>query len=693
VTESDEARGASGFLSTEIGDARQRRVVLLIVSISLAAFLAGLPFLRMRLPEAPAFIPGFEGAISIIGVVTAALLFGQFMQLRSRSLLVLAAGYIFDAAMAVPHALTFPGSFSPAGLLQAGSQTAGWLYIFWHSGFPLFVLAYGLLARFGSDRVAGDPARAVVVACAGAIGLATAFTLLTTLGHDRLPAIIRDNAYTPGLLRGVGPAIWSSALVALAVLWSRRNPTVLDLWLMAVLVAWLLEIAYSGRLGMHRYDFGWYAGRIYGLLARSFLLVMLLFEIYRLYASLTEALKLANRRNVELLQSREAFARVQRMEAMGRVVAGVAHDFNNILAVITGSLEIARRELNPSARRRDLLQSALQAARRGAETTQQLMTFVRGQALRPEVLNANDAIKGLEELIKRAVGDGVRVTMSLSPDLWPVRIDRSQFEAALLNIMANARDAAEGAGEITIETKNVSLREEDVPGLTGGDFAMMSVSDNGPGIPPQIAALAFDPFFTTKDVGKGSGLGLSQVYGFARGAGGQARIAAGSGAGATIEVYLPKSLEAPIGAAEIHDFPEDGAANGELKVLLVEDDPDVRNSTADLLTTLGFDVVMTEGPHEALSILARDPSIGLLFSDVAMPGGMNGAELAVEARRAHPNLKVLLASGYPAPVLAKKFALPENVQVLCKPFVPDDLMKELRRLAPAPDPASRRDPI
>jgi signal transduction histidine kinase len=648
VTGKNEVLGASGFLATEIADRRQMRVVLLIVLISIAAFLAGLPFLRMRLPEVPVFIPAFESAVSIIDVVTAALLFGQFMQVRSRSLLVLAAGYVFDAAMTVPHALTFPGSFSPSSPLQAGPQTA--------AGFPLFVLAYGLLTRFKTDRMVSELARAVVVACAGAIGLAMAFTLLATLGHDRLPAIIWDDAYTPGLLRGVGPTIWISALLALAVLWSRCNLTVLDLWLMAVLVAWLLEVAYSGRLGVHRYDFGWYAGRIYGLLARSLLLVMLLLEIHRLYARLTEALKRANRRNAELLRSREDFARV------------------------TGNLEIARREPNQPARRRDLLQSALQAADRGAETTQQLLAFVRRQAPRPEVLNANDAIKGVEKLIRRTAGEGVGVTMSLSPDLWAVRVDRSQFEAALLNIVVNARGAVEGAGKIMIETKNVSMPDGDIPDLTGGDFVMMSVSDNGPGIPSQIAAQAFDPFFTTKDVGKGSGLGLSQVYGFARGAGGHARIAAGSTAGATIEVYLPKCLEAPAGAAGIHDFSGEGAVNAELKLLLVEDDPDVRKSTADLLTTLGFEVVVAEGPHEALAILGRDPSIGLLFSDVAMPGGMNGAELAVEARRACPSLKVLLASGYPVPVLAKKFALPEDVRVLSKPFTPDDLMKELRRL-------------
>jgi signal transduction histidine kinase len=279
------------------------------------------------------------------------------------------------------------------------------------------VIAYGVLARRETDRIASDPAQAVFVACAGAMVVATGLTMLATLGHDLLPVIVQNNAYTPGPFIGIGPAICGSALVGLALLWRHRNPTVLDLWLTAVLVAWLLEVAYSGPLGMHRYDFGWYAGRIYGLLARGFLLLMLLIEIRRLYANLAQALKLAERRNVDFLRSREDFARVQRMEAMGKVVAGVAHDFNNILTVITSSLEIARREPNESAKHKHLIQSSLRAARQGAETTQQLMTFARGQVLRPEVLDANGVIEGNDGFIKRAVGETVSVSMKLSPDL------------------------------------------------------------------------------------------------------------------------------------------------------------------------------------------------------------------------------------------------------------------------------------
>ena len=546
MTHENEVPRASGFLFTDVACTRQKRMILTVLSVSLVGFAAGVPFVWVQLPEVPAFIPTFGGAFFVIDVVIAALLFGHFMQLRSRSLLVLATGYVFLAAMVVPHALAFPGAFSPSGLMGAGPQTAAWLYVFWHSGFPMFVLAYALLARREDDRIEGDAARAVFVACVGAVVLAAGLAILTTWGHDLLPAIVRDNAYASGPVSGVGTTIWGPTLVALVVLGTRRNRSVLDLWLMAVLVAWLLEVIYSGRLGMHRYDFGWYAARVYGLMAGGFLLVMLLIENRRLHVTLAEALKLAEQRNADLLRSREDFARVQRMDAMGKVVAGVAHDFNNILTVIMSSLEIAGREPNQPAKHQHLIQSAFDAARRGADITRQLLAFVRGQVLQLEVLDANGMIKGNEGLIRRAIGETVRLTMNLDPDLWPVRVDCSQFETALLNLVVNARDAVEGTGEITLETRNVSLVDGEVAGLPGGDFVLMSVRDSGPGFPPQAAARAFDPFFTTKDVGKGSGLGLSQVYGFAGGAGGRARIAPEARAGATIEVYLPRCLEMPL---------------------------------------------------------------------------------------------------------------------------------------------------
>ncbi len=533
----------SGLLSTEIADRRQKRTVLIVVVISLVAFVAGLPFLSWPLGRQNAFIPAYEGALWAIDVVTAVLLLGQFMELRSRSLLVLAAGYVFNAAMVVPHALTFPDAFSFGGLLGAGPQTSAWLYLFWHGGFPLFVLAYGLLSRHGKDRIQIGPRRAVFVACAGTIVLAASLTALTTLGHDWLPAIVRDDAYAPGRVGGAGPIIAFSALSALAILSWRRNPTVLDVWLMAVLVAWLLEIAYSGRLGMRRYDFGWYTGRVYGLLAGSFLLAMFLVETRRLYRQLSVALELAQRRNAELIRSREDFARVQRMEATGRVVASAVHDFNNILAVITNTLEAMLRDSTVTEKYRRPLQTSLGAARQGARMNEQLLAFARPQVLKPESVNPNDVIKGIEGILAKAVGEGVRVATKLDPELWPVEVDRTQFESALVNLAVNARDAMEGKGEIAFETRKFSAVDGSLSELSVGDYALIEVRDTGPGFAPEIAARAFEPFFTTKEPGKGTGLGLSQVYGFAQGSGGLARIAPTPRGGAVIEVYLRRSTQ------------------------------------------------------------------------------------------------------------------------------------------------------
>ena len=539
-----------GLMSTEIAGRRQKRTVMIVIAISLIAFVALLPFLGWRLGQVKAFIPAYEGALWAVDVVTAVLLFGQFMELRSRSLLVLAAGYVFNAAMVVPHALTFPEAFNFAGLLGAGPQTSAWLYLFWHGGFPLFVLAYALLSRYENDQIQIAPPLAVFVACMGTIVLAASLTALTTLGHDWLPAIVRDDAYTPGLVSGVGPTIVFSALSALAILAWRRNPTVLDLWLMAVLVAWLLEIAYSGRLGMRRYDVGWYAGRVYGLLAGSFLLAMLLVETRRLYGRLSFALELAQRRNAELIRSREDFARVQRIEATGRVVASAAHDFNNILTVIMNTLEAMLLDPMLSEKYRRPLQTSLSAARQGARMNEQLLAFARPQALKPEILNPNDVIKGVEGILVKAVGEGVRVATKLDPELWPVEVDRMQFESALVNLAVNARDAMDGKGEIAFETRKVSAVDGSLSDLAAGDYALIEVRDTGPGFPPEIAARAFEPFFTTKEPGKGTGLGLSQVYGFAQGSGGLARIASTPRGGAVIEVFLRRSARSVGGKME-----------------------------------------------------------------------------------------------------------------------------------------------
>jgi signal transduction histidine kinase/CheY-like chemotaxis protein len=665
------------FLSTEPARPGEKRLAWVVTAVSLVAFLAGLPFVRAPLPPMPAFVPAYDAALWISDTITAVLLFSQFTRLRSRAVLVLGAGYLFGSLMTVPHTLSFPGVFSQTGLLDGGSQTTAWLFVFGHAGFPLFVLAYARRAPHAADTLRISPGRAIAAAIALVVLLAIGMTVLATAGQDLLPVIIRDDDYALPATRAIGITVWVLTAAVLLVLWFRKAPTVLDLWLTVVMFTWSLNVAFTGLAGSRRYDLGFYAGRIYGLLAASFVLCVLLFEMNRLYSILADALELAETRNAELTRSREEFARVQRSEAIGQLVGGVAHDFNNLLTVVTGGLDLMLRDSGLSPRNRRLLNSSMKAARRGAQLTQQLLTFARKQVLRPEVLNPNEVIANLAAFMSPATGAQVEMVTTLSPVLWPVRLDRTEFETALVNLVLNARDAIDGKGRIVITTSNVVLRAGALPDLPGGDYALISVSDAGSGMTAEDCARAFEPFFTTKEVGKGSGLGLSQVYGFARGAAGLARIDSILGEGTTVEMYLPKSTELatqpePAGLAPIR------ATRGNETVLVVEDDPDVLDVAVSGLVELGYAVRTAADAREALAILRSDRDIEVLFSDVVMPGGMNGAQLALEAQRLRPGLKVLLTSGYTASALTREHGLPEQVDVLRKPYQREELASRLR---------------
>jgi signal transduction histidine kinase len=672
-----ETEQRQAFLSTERASPVEKRFARLVVGLSLMAFIVGMPFVRIPLAQMPAFIPGYEAALWINDTLTAALLFSQFVRLQSRALLLLAAGYLFDALMVVPHALSFPGVFSPTGLMGSGPQTTAWLYMFWHAGFPLFVLAYALLVRRPGDIMAGPSSRAITVAVAAVALSATALTLVTTAGHDLLPVVIHDGNYSLVVTKGISPAAWGISLGSLLVLWRRSVPTVLELWLMVAMVAWILDLGFSAIIGSNRYDLGFYAGRIYGLRAASFVLGVLLFEMNRLYAKVGDALALAEIRNTELTRSREEFARVQRFEAIGQLVGGVAHDFNNLLTVITGALDLTLRDTSLPARARRMLDMSMAAAHRGSELTGQLLTFARKQVLQPEVLNPNEVIANLGTFVARATGAHIEVSTELSPVLWPARLDRSQFEMALVNLVLNARDALDGQGRIVISTRNVVLDATTFPDLAAGDYVLASVRDAGCGMPPEVVARAVEPFFTTKEIGKGSGLGLSQVDGFVRAGSGHLRIASEPGMGTTVEIYLPKSTERPQQVQPTSLLPI-RAARGHETILVVEDDPDVLKVAASGLLDLGYEVKTATNAQEAMTVLREGANIDVLFSDVVMPGGMNGAQLAVESRRLRPELKVLLTSGYTASALSEDHGLPEPLEVLRRPYGREELASKLR---------------
>ena len=388
--------------------------------------------------------------------------------------------------------------------------------------------------------------------------------------------------------------------------------------------------------------------------------------------ALAQARDEARKRVMAEEQLREA----QRLEAVGQLTGGIAHDFNNILTVIVGNLDLLARQLTTDPAQR-MIATMQRAASRGARLTQSLLAFARRQALRPEIINPNRLINEIGELLRRAVGEAVEIDFLLSPTLDPCRIDPAQFEAALLNLIVNARDAvAQKAGKIVIETKNTVFDAQHRPPLAEiafGHYIAISVIDNGTGMPPEVLSHVFEPFFTTKEVGRGSGLGLSQVYGFVKQSGGYIHLESERDIGTRVHLYLPRAsgdVEIPEAFARGEPILENrrGAT-----ILVVEDESDVREVLASELTNSGYRVLTAGDGPEALEILEAESEIDLLFSDIVMPRGMTGDELAREAKRGRPGLQVLLTSGYPPAELRERRSLNE-FRVLQKPYRLDDLL-------------------
>jgi hypothetical protein len=294
------------FLATAIATRTQQRFAVAVAIGALLAFALAVPLARIPLVRMPAFIPSYEAALFFIDLITAILLFEQFVRLRSVALLVLASGYLFDAMIIIPHALSFPGAFTPTGLLGAGPQTTAWLYVFWHGGFPLFVMAYAWLSRredSGAVQAVANPSWAITLSVAGTAALAIACAVLATVGHDILPVVMQGGNYSLLVTKGVSPAVWVLTLIAILMLW-QRPLRVVDLWLMLVMWIWLFDIALSAVIGSSRFDLGFYAGRIFGLIAASFLLVTLLVEMAKLYTGALGAVANAEQRFAELARAR-----------------------------------------------------------------------------------------------------------------------------------------------------------------------------------------------------------------------------------------------------------------------------------------------------------------------------------------------------------------------------------------------------
>ena len=904
----DRDRRSSIFLSLLPPTDADRRVATAIIALSAAIFLALVPFAKEPLAPIPAFIPAYQSALFISDLITAAVLYGQFAIQRTRPVLLVAAGYLFTGLCTIPHTLSFPGLFGPEGIIGAGPQTTVWLYMLWHAGFPILMMVYALLKD--DDRAIAAPWSVAVLSMAAVALVVVAGTLLTTKGHALLPVLLRpDNSYTPAMsLLVLG--VWSLSPLALALIWWRRPGTALDLWILVVMVIWTCEIGLSAALNAKRFDLGFYAGRLFGLVAANFVLVMLLLNVRALYVRLATELAQARdasdhalqrtrelyrtlfetnpyavlvsdlasrrivaanetavaqygwsrddllsmrvddlvvpedltrqvawrstlapgiRRHLEGIRHRKAdgtaldvdivarlieyddrpavlsissdiserrkterlaerlfktsedvilivdsYGRVvqasqsatkaigytpeeligrlasdlifpedleptrhevqvarrvrsarsfrcryiaksgqpvslfwrgvwseadhhyffigrditdieakeeqlrqaQKMEAVGQLTGGVAHDFNNILMVILANVEELLEEQRLGGEQRAMLEAIKTSGERAAEMTRRLLAFSRKQHLMPQPTDLTELVAGIDKLLRRTLGEQIEIEAVLADDLWVTSIDRSQLEAALVNLCVNARDAMPDGGRLLIETKNAILDLDYAAqnaGVTAGDYVVLSVSDTGIGIPSELLNKVFEPFFTTKEVGKGTGLGLSMVYGFIKQSNGHIKVYSEVGRGTTVKMYLPRAEASAVGA----DRTVVASPRGTERILLVEDSEQVRKSVLMQLRSLGYAVTEAPDGHAALAILDAGAEFDLMLTDVVMPG-MDGPQAAALAHARRPEMKVIFMSGYSELAAINHGRIAPDANILSKPFRKVDLAQRLR---------------
>lgn len=387
----------------------------------------------------------------------------------------------------------------------------------------------------------------------------------------------------------------------------------------------------------------------------------------------------------EARQTEERLRHAQKLEVVGRLTGGIAHDFNNLLAVILGNLELIEDGLAKESTLHTLAQKAIGSALRGADLTNRLLAFSRKQTLESQVTDANRLVLGLTEMLRRALGKGMAVTTDLHDDIWMIKVDRPQLENCLLNLALNARDAMSCGGTLTVRTDNLRLNEDD-PLLRGdgepGRYVMLSLSDTGEGMSRDVARRAFEPFFTTKQAGEGTGLGLSMVYGFARQSGGFVLLDSEEGRGTTISLFFRRVVGAADAPATNADEDFSGAAAHNETLLVVEDDAEVRALATRMLTGFGYRVLQAASGEEALAALDRRDDIDLLLTDLQLPRGVGGAELAAQAQELRADIRVAYMSAF---VEGADVRSEDAPNILQKPFRRADMARLIRRTLDGPD--------
>jgi len=387
----------------------------------------------------------------------------------------------------------------------------------------------------------------------------------------------------------------------------------------------------------------------------------------------------------ELAASQLALNQAQKMEAIGQLTGGVAHDFNNVLQIIGGNLQLLKLVggLNDAGRTR--VEMALSGVERGAKLSSHLLAFARRQPLQAVVLNPGHLLREMDDMMRRVIGPGARIVTDIDPSLGSTLADPNQLNNVLLNLAINARDAMDGNGTLTIRAANVGQDGAAPPEVPAGDYVMIEIADTGKGMPPEVLQRAFEPFFTTKPVGQGTGLGLSMAYGFVKQSGGEILMHSAVGKGTSVRIYLPRSKTEAVAAAPAEHQPLCGGLE---TILVVEDEADVRDSTCAILSALGYEVLEATDASGAVALIESGRHIDLVFSDVIMPGPVSSLQLGEVLRRHLPDAQILYTSGYAEGVLAHEGKLNASVHLLQKPYHPDALSARIRHLLRRKKPAA-----
>jgi signal transduction histidine kinase/CheY-like chemotaxis protein len=661
---------------------REAIAAALVIGIVTACLM---PFAAVKWPNVPVFVPSYQTALIGAYLVAAYLIYGYFRQTRIRSMLWLWSGCIYTAGVLVAQFLSLPNAFVADTRLLGGPQTTIWLWFFWHIGACGMLFAYALAEWRAPGALVAD-AGAGFLRCAALTGAALGATLVAvTVFHDALTPMDTAGDFSRITSTGYAPLIQAIIMLALFILWrATRFATPISAWLGVAMIALAFDNAIT-MAGGSRLSIGWYVGRINALVAALVMLALYMKEVNRVYlnaalnAGQLNAAKLELERHQLHLESlvaertrsleeaRDALLHAQKLEAIGKLTGGVAHDFNNVLHIINGNLDLIKLLSAGNDKVLPRCASAQEAVRRGARLSSQLLSFARKLPLQPEPTSLAQVFSNMDVLLKRAVGERVDIDLQIADDAWNVIVDPQQLENAILNLTLNASDAMAGSGRLTIGVRNLAQPE--------GEAVRIAFADTGCGMSPEVKQRAFEPFFSTKEVGKGTGLGLSMVYGFVKQSGGQIEIESAPGQGATIVILLPRTPES---AAAMKPAQPGAVIGGSETVLVVDDEADIRENVAAMLAGLGYRILTAASADEARALLGRHARIDLLFTDVIMPGVTSSTQLAELARTAHPAIQVLFTSGYTEDAVIEDGKLADGVRLLSKPYSRDELAHAVR---------------